>query len=255
MTVSTKREARRLRAAVINGAAYGQRLTDPPRHVIDRLVESGALLPEPSRAAPADTIPLTPELQDALSEAAQVFTALPGEGVLLTEHPEFFTTPPVAYPVEADAVASWDDIDGTGTPPCGNCDDRKCMSCCFREVHDVCLDDCPVCCISEDDKLRLSMFEAALTEVPPIREQILVEASDAVMGDRDVTYGGPEDSFSHIADLWEAHFGYHFDSSMVAQALILLKCARVAQNPTHRDSWTDICGYSACGAEVSGAVA
>jgi len=29
---------------------------------------------------------------------------------------------------------------------CSNCDDRKCMSCIFREVHDVCHDDCPNCC-------------------------------------------------------------------------------------------------------------
>jgi len=29
---------------------------------------------------------------------------------------------------------------------CSNCDDRKCMSCIFREVHDVCRDDCPKCC-------------------------------------------------------------------------------------------------------------
>jgi len=30
--------------------------------------------------------------------------------------------------------------------PCSNCDDRKCMSCVFREVHDECRDDCPDCC-------------------------------------------------------------------------------------------------------------
>lgn len=29
---------------------------------------------------------------------------------------------------------------------CANCDDRKCMSCVFREVHDDCRDDCPDCC-------------------------------------------------------------------------------------------------------------
>lgn len=29
---------------------------------------------------------------------------------------------------------------------CANCDDRKCMSCVFREIHDACEDDCPECC-------------------------------------------------------------------------------------------------------------
>ena len=32
---------------------------------------------------------------------------------------------------------------------CANCDDQKCMACQFREVHDVCRDDCPDCCPSD----------------------------------------------------------------------------------------------------------
>ena len=32
------------------------------------------------------------------------------------------------------------------TADCANCDDRKCMSCVFREPHDECCDDCPDCC-------------------------------------------------------------------------------------------------------------
>lgn len=27
-----------------------------------------------------------------------------------------------------------------------NCDERKCMSCVMRELHDACQDDCPSCC-------------------------------------------------------------------------------------------------------------
>ena len=33
---------------------------------------------------------------------------------------------------------------------CSNCDGRKCMSCVFREIHDDCRDDCPVCCNVDD---------------------------------------------------------------------------------------------------------
>lgn len=29
---------------------------------------------------------------------------------------------------------------------CRNCDDRKCMSCVLRYMHDACEDDCPMCC-------------------------------------------------------------------------------------------------------------
>lgn len=31
---------------------------------------------------------------------------------------------------------------------CRNCDDRKCMACVSREIHDACAEDCPFCCAS-----------------------------------------------------------------------------------------------------------
>lgn len=34
------------------------------------------------------------------------------------------------------------------TTDCGNCDDRRCMSCVFRAIHDECVDDCPDCCVA-----------------------------------------------------------------------------------------------------------
>jgi hypothetical protein len=35
----------------------------------------------------------------------------------------------------------------------------------------------------------------------------------------------------------------------VAAMLALLKIARLQQSPNHRDSWVDLAGYAACGAE------
>ncbi len=32
---------------------------------------------------------------------------------------------------------------------CVNCDDRKCMDCVLRYMHDRCEDDCPMCCGGE----------------------------------------------------------------------------------------------------------
>lgn len=29
---------------------------------------------------------------------------------------------------------------------CCNCGGQRCMSCVFREMHDACVDDCPMCC-------------------------------------------------------------------------------------------------------------
>lgn len=30
---------------------------------------------------------------------------------------------------------------------CRNCNDRKCMDCVLRYVHDACEDSCPCCCV------------------------------------------------------------------------------------------------------------
>lgn len=32
------------------------------------------------------------------------------------------------------------------TVNCRNCDDRKCMDCVLRYIHDFCEDSCPMCC-------------------------------------------------------------------------------------------------------------
>lgn len=42
-------------------------------------------------------------------------------------------------------------------------------------------------------------------------------------------------------------------SGDVAALLALMKIARLAHSPDHADSWTDLAGYAALGAEVSGA--
>lgn len=54
---------------------------------------------------------------------------------------------------------------------CMNCDDRLCMACVLREVHDKCVEDCPHCCVSDDPywqrriaahRLRRSVLAARL---------------------------------------------------------------------------------------------
>jgi hypothetical protein len=37
----------------------------------------------------------------------------------------------------------------------------------------------------------------------------------------------------------------------VAQMMALMKIARLENDPSHLDSWTDLAGYAACGAEIS----
>lgn len=86
---------------------------------------------------------------------------------------------------------------------------------------------------------------------PSVRQQVLQDAGTAVLQDRNTSYGGPEQSFEKIAAYWAILFGHPVSASQVALALGLLKIARLQANPTHQDSWVDLAGYAACGAEVA----
>lgn len=90
-----------------------------------------------------------------------------------------------------------------------------------------------------------------------IRTDILDQAAKVVTGDREDTYGGPEDSFNLIARYWSVFLdGRDFNSESlspvdVALMMDLLKTARLQASPTHKDSWIDKAGYAACGAECA----
>jgi len=83
------------------------------------------------------------------------------------------------------------------------------------------------------------------------RDEILARAQQCVSGDRDGTYGAPEDSFAAIGVLWQAYLGIDLDQHDVALLLALMKIARAKANPQHDDSWVDLAGYAACGGEVA----
>ena len=91
------------------------------------------------------------------------------------------------------------------------------------------------------------------------RRDILKRASDAVM-DRGASYGEPEDNFARIAARWNAHLhnigipeGRKVDLTPTDVAIMMadMKLARLENDDKHEDSWVDLAGYAACGAEVS----
>lgn len=88
-----------------------------------------------------------------------------------------------------------------------------------------------------------------------MRQKILHEAEICVMKNRNSVYGSPEDNFKNTADLINAQFSHklkeNFSPSDVAILMICLKMARLKTTPSHLDTWVDVAGYAACGAECA----
>ena len=87
-----------------------------------------------------------------------------------------------------------------------------------------------------------------------IRERVLDRAKTCVMGKREQDYGSPEDNFGMIAELWTVYLGsevIRITPGDVAMMMALLKIARIRNGGGTGDSFVDLAGYAACGAEVS----
>ena len=88
------------------------------------------------------------------------------------------------------------------------------------------------------------------------RTEVLTAAIEAVQ-QRNAKYGEPKDNFARIATLWNAWLCIRKEpaeplaATDVAVMLGLVKKARLANDPTHIDSWIDGAGYDACGAECT----
>lgn len=83
------------------------------------------------------------------------------------------------------------------------------------------------------------------------RRECLETAEHMVNGDREHDYGTPEDNFKTIAGLWSAYLGKEISSLDVAMMMALMKIARIKAG-TKPDSFVDLAGYAACGAEIAG---
>lgn len=83
------------------------------------------------------------------------------------------------------------------------------------------------------------------------RLDTLKAAAECVCGSREEDYGSPEDNFAVIASLWTAYTGKDVTPKDVAMMMALLKIAR-AKAGSKPDTYIDLAGYAACGAEISG---
>lgn len=86
------------------------------------------------------------------------------------------------------------------------------------------------------------------------REECLKQAATIVTGDREASYGSPEDNFKAIAAMWTAYLWTIKRKSLephdVAAMMSMLKLARIGSGNGKADNWIDLAGYAACGAEL-----
>ena len=83
----------------------------------------------------------------------------------------------------------------------------------------------------------------------------LREAEEVICGERQDTYGRPENSFALIADYWNvyldtvAYMGPRLKAKDVAHMMILFKMARTHGQSPSRDNYVDLCGYASIAAD------
>lgn len=83
------------------------------------------------------------------------------------------------------------------------------------------------------------------------RSETLGKAKACVCGQRENEYGSPEDNFAAIAGFWSVYKGVEFTANDVAMMMALLKIARIRTGTATDDSYVDLAGYAACGAEIN----
>lgn len=81
------------------------------------------------------------------------------------------------------------------------------------------------------------------------REQILQQAIDLTMGDRNEQNGDPYENHQRIAKIWSVILGIEVEPYQVALCMAGLKLARLAYNPLD-DSFIDGAAYLAIAGEI-----
>lgn len=86
------------------------------------------------------------------------------------------------------------------------------------------------------------------------RQQMLRKAEELVANGRNKEYGDPTENMTRTAEMLAAFVGHRtgreLEATDVAAFGIILKLGRLANDPTHLDSWTDIAGYASIGFEA-----
>jgi aminopeptidase-like protein len=117
----------------------------------------------------------------------------------------------------------------------------------YEAVHAPLTDEPP----TNLTKLLKAKAEVNKKKVLKAKTSVLEEAQTIIYGDREKTYGHPAKNLKTIANMWTAYMNNMDDGNFtitakdVAAMMMLVKVARFANDPTHRDNLVDVCGYAA----------
>lgn len=83
-----------------------------------------------------------------------------------------------------------------------------------------------------------------MTTIATNPQELLVKSAELI-GERGTNYGGIENNFQLIADLFSLRIGKNFHPYEVAILMDCVKNARSFANPTHMDNYLDSINYTA----------
>ena len=105
------------------------------------------------------------------------------------------------------------------------------------------------------DKKLDEMIAHQELEAPSLspRQDMLRTVERLVSNNRNLDYGEPVQNMARTAEMLAAYLGKRtgreLEATDVAAFGIILKLGRLAENPTHSDSWMDVAGYASIGFE------
>jgi len=82
--------------------------------------------------------------------------------------------------------------------------------------------------------------------------KVLMEVED-IISQRGDDYGGVENNFSNIAEIYSMISGLDIKPHDIALVMVCVKLARIRQSPLKRDNYLDLIAYCAFAAELIGA--
>ena len=84
-----------------------------------------------------------------------------------------------------------------------------------------------------------------------MRRQMVLKRAEAVLSERQHSYGDSAVSMAAVAARWSITLGQSVTPEQVVLCLIDLKLTRLSHDPRHYDSAVDLAGYAALLQEVT----